>query len=339
MQIRQILAEQLNELRLAPPPVLADNNQQPVDKPLVNQQVAMNINRNNLIVDPFLGKDGEVNAQGWFDLLEHAIEREYSNVNDVTKYSIFTRHLRKEAQEWLGKQLCVLGRNPQWNTVRELFITNYGSTVLPPAVEAATLKFKLSEDIDKYFARKCSLMDKANLQLSDRVGFLTDGCESPLRDFLDLSAIETLPQWLSRAKVILANIQRNRLLQQNQTFNSPENRSQQNRPTFPQHNGQINRPGSFYQNIQLPNQQNRQQFRNQNFGGQTNQNQLYQHQPYQNQPYQNQHHQNQSYQNRQSQQNQPSMCRTCESAGKAANHHYVTARTRFRSKLVLPGLN
>lgn len=74
------------------------------------------------------------------NLFEQGFLRDYGEISDQKKYSLFTKHMIKDAQDWLSNQLSALSKELSWSTVRQHFLNGFASSTLPPAVETADLK-------------------------------------------------------------------------------------------------------------------------------------------------------------------------------------------------------
>lgn len=163
--------------------------------------------RNRELLKPYTGKKSRVSPVGWINFFEFRV----GNVTDQQKYLIFAEYLADDAQNWLVCQFPTFGPNPQWNTVKQLFINHFSGSIVPPGVAAAQFKFKFGDNLEDYFEKKCHLFELANTQIADQIGFLTDGIEEEyIRDGLIVATINTLPEWLVKANALLNNFERKR---------------------------------------------------------------------------------------------------------------------------------
>lgn len=167
----------------------------------INHQPPPPVHQSRQLLAPFDGKDSRVSARGWITLLEQLM----GDANDDQKYRIFVRHLTGEAQDWLCRQLRVFDKNPQWIMVRQHFLTNYAQSLVSPVVAASRLQFKIGDNVEEYFSKKNNLLDQANLEVQDKIGLLTEGFDSRLRQALIIATIDTLPDWLRKAKGLIDN--------------------------------------------------------------------------------------------------------------------------------------
>lgn len=130
-----------------------------------------------------------------------------------------------------------------------------------------------------------------------------------MREFMELAVIDTLPQWLTRAKTTLANIRRTRPLclnHRNSSNNFSFQNQRNNRPASNQNNFQQFRPNAFFQpqfQFQSQNQfHSPNNFHNNRFGSPNNVNRP---------------------QNTNASSHTPPRCLLCEQKGETAYHFYA----------------
>ena len=189
---------------LPPAPLQQNGIQQPPPQQHQQQQqnAAPALYQKREILKPYTGKGSVVSPVGWINFFEFLLGK----VSDQQRYRYFVDHLADDAQNWIVHQFGVLGKNPQWATVKQLFISHFSGSIVPPGVAASHTKFNMSGDIEKFFEKKCHLFELANTQLQDQIGFLTDGVEKEsIREGLLIATIESLPQWLAKAKMLVDN--------------------------------------------------------------------------------------------------------------------------------------
>lgn len=200
---RQMIAELRTDLQAQ---IQQQINPQPLNQPQ-HQPVQQQVNNNRQLLRPYSGKKSGVSPTGWINFFEFRV----GNVTDQQKYITLCEYLSDEAQNWLVTQFQRFGENPNWELVKQAFINHFSGSVVPPAVAAVQFKFKTGDDIETYFEKKCHLLELANLRVDDQIGFLTDGVEEDqIRDGLIIATINTLQEWVIKAKSLLINFERKR---------------------------------------------------------------------------------------------------------------------------------
>lgn len=253
---------------VAPPPVNPQVPNQPLQQLIqqINPQQPIQVNyyapavgNNRLLCRQFTGIEKSVSPEAWLSLFEHRAANEPLD----QRYKLFGDHLAGEAEDWYLRQYGVLGDNPDWNVVREHFVTFFSTTIEAPGVAAARLKFKVGDDLEKYFQTKNRYFDLAKTQLEDRIAFLTEGCvEDAVRDGLIVATIDNLSQWLKKAKALVANLERKRARTQSRftlkpgpsnANSSPQNRNSSTKPNTPCRICKEKNVTAFHWHVNCPN--------------------------------------------------------------------------------------
>lgn len=178
--------------------------------PQLNPNQHININyyanqQNRRICNNFKGNEVHVTPIAWISFFESRTR----NLADVDRFNLLADYLVDEAQDWYLRQNTNLGEQLPWNVVRQNFIDFFSSSVSSPAVAASHLKFKVGESLKDYYQQKCRYFDLANIQLRDRISFLTDGIiDDSVREGMIIASIDSLSQWYTKAKDLVENFER-----------------------------------------------------------------------------------------------------------------------------------
>lgn len=184
-----------------------------------------------LFCRPFTRREKNVSPEAWITLFEHRSANEPLD----QRFQLLGDHLDGDAEDWYLRQTGILSENTPWQEVREHFITFFSMMVEAPGVAAARMEFKFGNDIEKYLQLRNRYFDLANTRMQDRIAFFTDGCvDDNIRDGLIIATIDNLPQWLTKAKALVANLERKRA--RPQRFNN--NNFKPGQSIFKPYNGQ-----------------------------------------------------------------------------------------------------
>lgn len=208
LQITNVMRVQDVQQNQNPPPNLVHQNPDSVPEqpppPARQDQQVNNLGR-PIKIRAFSGKERVVTPESWINFFELRT----STLTDQQRSELLAEHLEEEAQDWYMRQLTALGNNANWDVLKRNFITFFSSYVHAPGVTASRMKFKPGSDLKTYFQEKCRLLDLANTQLVDQIDFLTDGViDDSIRKSLIVASINTLDEWLRKAKALVDNAER-----------------------------------------------------------------------------------------------------------------------------------
>lgn len=174
--------------------------QQFLQQPYVNQ-----FGRHARLCRSFSGKERVVTPEAWVNFFELRTR----NFTDQQRIDTLADYLDEGAQDWYMRQRTA--DNVGWQQLKHNFITFFSASVRSPGVTAAHMKFKPDDDLQKYFQEKCRHFDLANLQLTDRIDFLTDGIlEDSIREGMLIATINSLDEWYQKARTLVSNYERKR---------------------------------------------------------------------------------------------------------------------------------
>lgn len=173
--------------------------------PAVYQQPPNHFGRAIRYCRAFSGKERMITPQAWIDFFQFRT----AALSDAQRCEVLADYLDEDAQDWYMRQRTAQQHEVNWNVLRQSFITFFSSSVQSPGVTAANLKFKPTDELKTYFQEKCRYFDLANLQMADRIDFLTDGVtEDSIREGLLIASINSLEEWFQKAKALVSNYER-----------------------------------------------------------------------------------------------------------------------------------
>ena len=100
-------------------------------------------------LDKFSGIDNDIRAQTWITLFEV-----HTRSSPDTRVEQLLYNLQGQALEWYGDEVAVM-IDPDWITVRDLFISRFGTATSTPLLDAMKRRLKQGEKLKNTTRIKC----------------------------------------------------------------------------------------------------------------------------------------------------------------------------------------
>uniref|UniRef100_A0A158P4S6 RNA-directed DNA polymerase n=1 Tax=Tetranychus urticae TaxID=32264 RepID=A0A158P4S6_TETUR len=142
----------------------------------------------------YTGEPSGIRIQAWLVLYERHI-----NTNDpYTLIRDLVYSLDKEALSWYAEEIAS-EEHVDWNAVKSLMITRFGSEFKDPLLEAQRIRLERTETVTEYYRRKIKLLREAKLAEHQVISQLTSGLPFAWTLHMSSGRPRTLSDWLEIA--------------------------------------------------------------------------------------------------------------------------------------------
>ncbi|UYV79061.1 Transposase [Cordylochernes scorpioides] len=142
---------------------------------------------NILKLQKYSGDQKDIRAQSWVKLFE-------LHVTDEDKGKLFFYYLEGRALEWYADEIA--GTNiKQWETIKQKFITRFGSSTATPLIDAQRRYLRRDESVNDYFQSKIRLLKQTSLSKVEQIQMLTEGLPAQWKISLAPIHFEDIETW------------------------------------------------------------------------------------------------------------------------------------------------
>ncbi|UYV67856.1 hypothetical protein LAZ67_5002259 [Cordylochernes scorpioides] len=128
-------------------------------------------------------------ALSWVKLFE-------LHVTDEDKGKLFFYYLEERALEWYTDEIAGTNIN-QWVTIKQKFITRFGSSTATPLIDAHRRYLRRDESVNDYFQSKIRLLKQTSLSKVEQIQMLTEGLPAQWKISLAPIHFEDIETWVS----------------------------------------------------------------------------------------------------------------------------------------------
>ncbi|UYV74269.1 K02A2.6-like, partial [Cordylochernes scorpioides] len=124
------------------------------------------------------------------------------HVTDEDKGKLFFYYLEGRALEWYADEIA--GTNiKQWVTIKQIFITRFGSSTATPLIDAQRRYLRRDESVNDYFQSKIRLLKQTSLSKVEQIQMLTEGLPAQWKISLAPIHFEDIETWIAQQQADL----------------------------------------------------------------------------------------------------------------------------------------